>query len=43
MAGDADGGTITFMGIDFSEAPMEGAQLILSVTEGGEYVAGFAE
>ena len=40
--GDASGNTLTFMGIDFTEAPLEGAKLVLSV-EGDSYVASFLE
>lgn len=41
MAADAEGNTLTFMGIDFTEAPVEGAQLILTV-EGEDYIAKLA-
>ncbi|MEG7530538.1 MAG: hypothetical protein RSF83_04015 [Hungatella sp.] len=43
LAGDAEGNTITFLGIDFGDAPTEGAKLVLSAADGGEYVAAFAE
>lgn len=42
LAGDSTGQTLEFMGIDFAEAPMEGAKLVLSATEGGAYMAAFA-
>lgn len=40
---DAQGNQLSFMGIDFSEANVEGAKLVLSVTEGGAYMAMFVE
>ncbi|MEG2173937.1 MAG: hypothetical protein RR135_00440 [Oscillospiraceae bacterium] len=43
LAGDSVGNMLTFMGIDFSEAPTQGAQLVLSMTEGGGYIAAFAQ
>lgn len=42
IAADSEGNTVTFTGIDFTEAPVEGAQLVL-VLEDGEYYAAFAE
>lgn len=40
MAMDAEGNTLSFMGLDFSEVNVEtGAKIMLTVTEGGEYVA----
>lgn len=41
LAADSEGTTLTFAGLDFTEAPMEGAKLSLSATEGGEYMAVF--
>ncbi|MEG2852557.1 MAG: hypothetical protein RR879_06855, partial [Hydrogenoanaerobacterium sp.] len=41
LAGDSAGNEITFMGIDFAAAPVEGAKLVLAMQDGG-YVAGFA-
>lgn len=41
MAADSQENTLTFMGLDFSVAPMEGAKLVLSATEGGAYMAAF--
>lgn len=43
LAADSEGTTLTFAGLDFSEAPMEGAKLVLGATEGGDYVAMFAQ
>ncbi len=43
LAADSEGNTLSFMGIDFTEAPMEGAQLVLAATEGGDYMAAFAQ
>ncbi|MEG0640558.1 MAG: hypothetical protein RR824_11020 [Clostridia bacterium] len=43
MAGDAQGNTLTFAGIDFNMAPVEGAKLVLSVAEDGGYMASFAQ
>ncbi|MEG2928912.1 MAG: hypothetical protein RR846_05110 [Oscillospiraceae bacterium] len=43
LAADSEGTTLTFMGIDFSEAPTTGAKLMLSATEGGAYLASFVE
>lgn len=40
---DAQGNQLSFMGIDFSQANVDGAQLVLAVTEGGDYVAMFTE
>lgn len=40
---DADGNQLSFMGIDFSQANIEGAQLVLAATEGGDYMAMFTE
>lgn len=40
---DAEGNQLSFMGIDFSEVDVEGAQLVLTATVDGEYVAMFAE
>lgn len=42
MAMDSEGNTLEFYGLDFSEVDVNtGAQILLSVTEGGEYVASF--
>ena len=41
LAADSQGTTLTFAGLDFAEAPMEGAKLSLSATDSGEYVAMF--
>lgn len=36
---DSEGTQLTFMGVDFSPASVDGAQLTLSYTDAGEYVA----
>jgi len=36
---DSSGNQLTFMGVDFSDANVEGAQLVLTATEGGDYFA----
>jgi|GEM_PF-1092248 predicted small lipoprotein YifL len=36
---DGSGNQLTFMGVDFSDANVEGAQLVLTATEGGDYFA----
>ena len=36
---DSEGTQLTFMGVDFSEASTDGANLILEGTEGGDYYA----
>lgn len=36
---DAEESQLSFMGIDFANASMEGATLVLEATEGGEYTA----
>lgn len=38
LAADAEGTTITFMGIDFSNAPTEGTKLTLGQEDGGFFV-----
>lgn len=40
---DSEGGQCTFMGVDFSDASTEGAILLLSVTDAGEYYAEIAQ
>lgn len=42
LAADSEGTTLSFMGIDFTEAPTEGAKLSLTF-ENGEYLAVFAQ
>ncbi|MEG1943581.1 MAG: hypothetical protein RR049_07165, partial [Angelakisella sp.] len=43
LAEDSAGNALTFMGIDFAEAPTEGAKLTLAATEGGMYLASFEQ
>ena len=39
LAADSEGNTLTFAGLDFTTAPLEGATLTLTGDESGEYIA----
>ncbi len=43
LAGDSQDNTLTFAGLDFSVAPLEGAQLFLTQADDGSYFASFTD